>query len=156
LAPASVVTPASLSSEIRRSCQVPVAAAVDLQQQALARHPLAPAALAWRTSSADRLHAGFGQDPAQRADRQLDVFPFGQQLGQMSSVDARVIIARQLDQALAQLLRRAVAGCSTEIAVDQCGQTLRVIARLLPADLTEGELEDARSFVGLMRPASTC
>ncbi len=46
-----------------------MAAAVDLQQQALACHPLTAAAVTWWSSATNGLDARLGQDPAQAADR---------------------------------------------------------------------------------------
>lgn len=75
-----------------------MAAAVGLEELALARHPLAPAAVPWRAASPGRTNGRLGQDPPERARGDGKALALGQQLGQVRVVDPDVRRRRELDE----------------------------------------------------------
>jgi hypothetical protein len=58
-----------------------MAAAVDLEEQDHSRHRVTPAAVARRSSAADRGQVGLGQDPPERSLGDRDPVALGQELG---------------------------------------------------------------------------
>ena len=67
-----------------------VAAAVGLEQQALAGPAVAAAAMPWRSASAWGRTAGIPQQPSQGSAADGDVLAFGEQLGEMAVVDVGI------------------------------------------------------------------
>jgi hypothetical protein len=63
-----------------------MAAAIGLEEHALADHPLAPAAVAWRPTGADRADRGLGEDPPEGALGDDEPVALGEQLGQVRVV----------------------------------------------------------------------
>ncbi|HUG48611.1 MAG TPA: hypothetical protein VMP67_09380 [Candidatus Limnocylindria bacterium] len=97
-----------------------MAAAVGLEQYALARHALTPAAVLGRATRAHRCHAGLSQHPAQGARRGGQLGPLlGQRLSQVDRVEAGVLLLGQLGQLPALLVGQPVDRLPATVAVDQ-------------------------------------
>ena len=114
-----------------------MAAAVDLQELALARHPLATAAVPRRTAGPDRPDIRLGQDPAEGPLGDGKVLALGQQFSQVAVVDPGIGRRGQLDDPLADRGGDAVRRGPVTVAVDEASRTVDAIAVEQPADLAD-------------------
>ena len=126
-----------------------VAAAVDLEEHPRPRHPLAPAAVAGRTTRPGQGPPGLGHDPADRPgrDRQLGVALLRERLGQMDRVEARELGRRQFDQADADRLGRPVDRRPPAVAVDERRRSVLPVPIDKAPDLAAREPQDAGRLV---------
>ena len=121
-------------------------AAVDLEELALARHPLAAAAVPCRAAGPGRTDRGLGQDPAERSFGDRDPLALGQQLGQVRVVHADVGRRGQVDHATPELVVNPVGGRPAPIAVGERRRTVGV-AGDQAVDLTGRKAEDLHRLV---------
>ena len=105
-----------------------VAAAVDLEEHARLRHPLAAEPVAPRSPSPYRGQPGLGEDPTQCPLGHDDALALGEQVGEVGPVDVRIRGRGQLHESSSQLVVEPVGWHPTPVAVDECGGALvRVI-----------------------------
>ena len=139
-------------------------AAVDLEELAFARHPLAAAAVLRRAAGPDRPDRSLGQDPPERPLGDADPLAFGEELGQVAVVDPGIGRRRQLDEprplgivkpigrrppAVAVGERRRPVVVAGEEAVDLAGRQLEDGGGLVDRQATVHDmLEHVRSMVG--------
>ncbi len=125
-----------------------MAAAVDLQELALAGHPLAPAAVARGTTGPGRSDRGLGEDSPEGPPGDVQVLALGQQLGQMAVVDPGIGRRGELDHPVADGVGDAVARDPVAVAVDEARRPVGPIAAEQPADLTDRQAQDQGRILG--------
>jgi hypothetical protein len=124
-----------------------VAAAVDLEQESLPGHPVAPAPVARRTPATDRGKPRRIEDPAQGPLGHRDPFALREQLGQVRPVDPRVHGPGELDQSVPQVIGCPMSGHAPGVAMDQACEPLGPKCGQQPADLAHREPQDPRRLV---------
>ncbi len=113
--PGGVVDAGHQGGERQLRAEPAMPAAVDLEELALAGHPLAAAAVAGRTAGADRTDVRLGQDPAEGPLRDVEALAFGEQLGQVGVVDPGIRRRGELDDPLPDRVGDAVAGARSRL-----------------------------------------
>jgi len=119
-----------------------VPAAVDLEQEPLPGHPVAPAPVPRRPPAADRGKARLVEDPAQGPLGHRDPFALREQLGEVGPVDPCVRGPGELDQPVPQVVGRPVARRPSSVAVDEPGEPVGAKGRQQPAGLAHREPQD--------------
>jgi hypothetical protein len=144
---ASSIAP-TLGEQRSLALQPVVAAAVDLEEHARPRHPLAPAAVASAPSGARQRVAARGQDPPDRPrrDRQVGVTLLGEGLGEVDRVEPGELARREFDQAAADRVVGPVGRRPAAIAVDEGRHPLGPEPMRQPVDLAGREAQDGRSL----------
>ena len=116
-----------------------VAAAVELEEETLGRHPLAPAAVARWSTPARAGDARGPQDPLEARPADGDPAPLGEQLGQVRVVDVGVGRPPELDDPLPERGVQPPFRRSTPVAVDEAGRTVTLEGRPQPPQLALAE-----------------
>jgi hypothetical protein len=96
-----------------------VAAAIELEEQALGRHPLAAAAVARQSTPAGAGQTGRPEDPLDARPADGNPLPFGEELGQVAVVDVVVRRPAELDDPGPERRVKPPPGWSSPVAVDE-------------------------------------
>lgn len=132
-----------------------VAAAVDLQEHALAGVPVTTLTVSRRASTARCGDTGVGEDASHRGAGQENAFVLGQHLGEVVLVEADVGGRRQLDDARCHVREERVGRRTAAVAVDEGLDTAsRYAARTRRSSRTEMPSSGAVSS-GARSPPST-
>ncbi len=129
-----------------------VPAAVELEEQALGRHPLAAAPVARRSVPARAGDARRPQRPPDGRPADDDPFALGEQLGEVGVVDRPVRRPPELDDPGPQVGRQTPARRPVAVAMDEAGRPVALERRPQPPDLALGQPErpgrlDHRQFM---------
>ena len=101
-----------------------MAAAVDLEEHPLARHPLPAAAIADRATGPDRADRGLGEDAPQRPRSDDEPLALGEQLGQVGVIDPGVRRRRELDETRPQGFVKPIGRCPAVVAAGEAGRAV--------------------------------
>ena len=121
-------------------------AAINLEELALARHPLPAAPVARRTTGPGRPHRGLREDPPEGALRDLEPLTLREQLGQVGVVHPGIRRGRELDDPTPELIVNTVDRWPAPVAVDEARRAVGVADDEAP-DLAGREPEDPRRLV---------
>lgn len=121
-------------------------AAVDLEQLALARHPLPAAPVARRAAGPGRRDGALVEDPAEGSFRDLEPLALGKQLGEVGMVHPGIRRRRELDEPTPEPIADPVDGRSAPVAVGQARRAVGMADDEAP-DLAGREPEDPRRLV---------
>ncbi len=129
-----------------------VAAAVDLQEHALPRVPIAPLPVAWWSASTWCWDAGVREDASHRRARQDQPLVLGKHLGEVMLVESGVRRGRQLDNARCERTGERVGRWPTPIAVDERLDAAVTVRSADTAELPEGDAEQWCGLCGFEAP----
>lgn len=102
-----------------------VAAPVELEEQALGRHPLAPAAVPRSPAPAGRGNPLRRQDPPDARAAERDPLPLREQLGEVGVVGSHIAAGGEGQQPSLQVVRDAALAGPAPVAVDEPGRPRR-------------------------------
>ena len=118
--------------------------AIELDEQAGLRHAVPAAAVARGPAGAGTADAGFAQPALDRGPRKVNVFPLGQELGEMAIIAAAIAGAGQGEHPGPKGIGRPVGGPAAAIAMGQRRQALLADGGEESADMADGKAQQPR------------
>ena len=120
------------------------AAAIGLEQNPLAGHPLTSAAVGRGSPRAGTPEAGPQEDPADGRALERDPLALGEQVGQVAVVEPEIAGPGELDDPLGEGGIDGVPRTSAAVAMGESGDPLASIASLEALEVADRELEGER------------
>jgi hypothetical protein len=140
--PACGIVESSVQDEAGSASLEPgVVTAVHLDEHAGLRHAFAAAAMPWRAAGARAAEPGGREDATERGARDVDVFPFGEEIREVLKVHASIAGLGKAHEAAAQRLREAAWRGATAIPMDQGRGALDSIPGVEAAEVPDREAE---------------
>jgi hypothetical protein len=123
-------------------------AAIDLQQHAGLRVPIAAAAMAGRATGMRRGDTTRSQDPTHTGTTQKDLMITGQELGNVGVITAGIALGYQRADLLTEIIGQSPGLGAIRVAMDDGWYTVPLVGGFEAPDLAFGHAQEERGFGG--------